>query len=71
MINSINPKYQKTINKWFKLDRQYHDLVNQDLDCTVASGRIFTRASELFDSLPKREQININKQYKSIFGYGV
>ena len=71
MINAINPKYQKTINKWFKLERQYQALVNQGLDCTVASGRIFSRAHELIESLPKREQININKQYKIIFGYGV
>ena len=71
MINAINAKYQKTINKWFKLDRQYHDLVNQDLDCTVKSCKIFTRAFELFESLPKREQKNINKQYKSLFGYEV
>ena len=82
ILNAINKKYQSRINQVYNADRKYNYLVNlQDgrHDITEAQEAAIERKQEtafnklqnLWDTLPKREQNNANKQYFNIHGYTI
>ena len=82
ILNAINKKYQSRINQVYNADRKYNYLVNlQDgrSDITEAQEATIERKQEvafnklqnLWDTLPKREQNNANKQYFNIHGYTI
>ena len=82
ILNAINKKYQSRINQVYNADRKYNYLVNlQDgrHDITEAQESAIERKQEtafnklqnLWDTLPKREQNNANKQYFNIHGYTI
>ena len=82
ILNAINKKYQSRINQVYNADRKYNYLVNlQDgrSDITEAQEAAIERKQEaafnklenLWDTLPKREQNNANKQYFNIHGYTI
>ena len=82
ILNAINKAYQSRINQVYNADRKYNYLVNlQDgrSDITEAQESAIERKQEaafnklenLWDTLPKREQNNANKQYFNIHGYTI
>lgn len=68
-ICAINPKYQRNVTRYFNFDRQYNELVNQELDETPKGEKLFERCLDIWSELPKREQANISKVYSHLFGY--
>ena len=74
MITAINKKHQSTVNKCLKHYRKYHELVNLNGDEGTQINQQkqenqFDAYKILLDELPKREQVNFEKQHKSIHGY--
>ena len=55
-MQAINPIYTKKLQRMYKLDRQYSDLVD-------------AHARAIAEELPKRECLNFDKQYKLVHGY--
>ena len=84
ILNAINKKYQSRINQVYNADRTYHEAVDNTsfLDSYGASSyeqmkaerkqeAAFNKLENLWDTLPKREQNNANKQYFNIHGYTI
>lgn len=65
---AVNPKHQKTVNKFLKADSQYSSRIDQlhskdldDCDDSLAS-KFYENGCHHWNNLPKREQQNIIKQ---------
>ena len=87
VITAINLTHQTVINRMYKADRAYHELVNlgDHFDGLNDEGQYDTKirqlgakqeakfcvSEECWDMLPKREQLNANRQYKDLHGYGI
>ena len=86
-MQSINPKHQKTFDKYMVADRHhvgletFYDNWINDLDdeakvmkLEAKKERILSKTYntlyELWEELPKREQLNLDKKYLARFGYG-
>ena len=86
-MQSINPKHQKTFDKYIVADRHhvgletfYDNWINdvdneaQQMKLEAKKERITSKTCsalyELWGELPKREQLNLDKQYLARFGYG-
>lgn len=67
-IIAINKKYQSLINKCYRNYRKYHELVNNESSEQKQADK-FDIYLECLDELPKREQVNFNKQHFNIHGY--
>lgn len=83
-INALNKKYQARVNQVYKADRLYHVAADHSafLDSYDASKYEISKAAykqevafnkfeNLWETLPKREQANANKQYTVIHGYSL
>lgn len=77
-ITAINKTYQSAITKAYKHYRAYHALVN--LDGTFDTDKEQNanerkqaaqdeKFSNIYGELPKREQVNFDRQHKIIHGY--
>jgi DNA-directed RNA polymerase specialized sigma24 family protein len=77
-ITAINKTHQSMVNRAYNHFRKYHNFVN--LDGTFDTdkeqskndrqqAKSYDLFNECFDELPKREQMNLDKQHKIIHGY--
>lgn len=66
LVKAINSKHQKTINSFLQWDRKYDNAVNENnrlnKDNSPKQCRAYSKAYDLWEQLPKREQQNIIKQ---------
>ncbi len=86
-MQAINPKHQKTFDKYIVADRHHvgletfydnwiNDLDNeaQAIKLEAKKERILSKTYntlyQLWEELPKREQLNLDKKYLARFGYG-
>ncbi|WGL39686.1 hypothetical protein PG288_6 [Vibrio phage PG288] len=72
IIKSVNPKHQKSVNRFLTWDQKYDQAVNEnqqaDRDDSPAQSRAYNRAADLWSALPKREQQNIVKHKPALKG---
>ncbi len=85
-MQSINPKHQKTFDKYIVADRHhvgletFYDNWINDVDNEAQAMKLeakkeritsktYSDLYELWEELPKREQLNLDKQYLARFGY--
>jgi hypothetical protein len=90
-MRSINPKHQKTFDKYIVADRHhvgletfYDNWINEvDNEAQAMkleakkleakkeriTSKTYSDLCELWEQLPKREQLNLDKQYLARFGY--
>ena len=73
-ITAVNEKHQSNVNKCYKHYRKYHELVNFNDDQGTKANmakqeKQFEGYATLYDELPKREQVNFDKQHYSLHGY--
>lgn len=77
-IKAINKTHQRAVTKLYKLVRDYYSIVDKDgtFDSDreqVANDRkeekAFDKYQEVRVELPKREQLNFDKQHHAIHGY--
>ena len=90
MQNIITAKYAKNqalVNRLYKFDRQYHDLVNQwdHIDGQNDEGQFdtklkqiaakqetaFYKQDEIYEELNVTEAKNVERQYYALHGYGI
>ena len=86
-MQSINPKHQKTFDKYMVADRHhvgletFYDNWINDLDDEAQAMKLeakkerilsktYNTLYQLWEELPKREQLNLDKKYLARFGYG-
>ena len=74
-IKAINPTHQKAVNSFIKADKAYSARIDylhaNDLDDSEDSkaNKLYGRAFDCFDALPKREQLNISKSGYCVASY--
>lgn len=78
-IIAINKTHQTALNRAYRAYRKYHLLVNQedsfdpcskDMDrLTAKQEKAFDAYIEIYEELPKREQMTFNQQHKNLHGY--
>jgi len=87
IINAKYPKNQALVNKMYKFDRKYHELVDQGdyLDGQNDSGQLdgklnqirakqetaFYKQDEIYEELSATETKHVERQYYALHGYGI
>lgn len=69
-VTAINPKYQKTVNRFLNWNQRHDEVVNDnflnDREGSPLQERTYKKAYIYFHDLPKRERVNICKTVKTI-----
>jgi hypothetical protein len=67
-VKAINSKHQRNVTAFISWNEKYDLLIDGGKDETKASEKAYSKALDLWDALPKREQKNIEKHIDNVKG---